>query len=48
LDVARQRVAEFEGFYGELDWPSISRGAWTEDELNRVESDVRAVDMLQG
>lgn len=48
LDVARQRVAEFEGFYGELDWPSISRGAWTEDELNRVESDVRAVDMLKG
>jgi tetratricopeptide (TPR) repeat protein len=47
LDDARQKVAEFERFYGELDWPAIARGAWSEDELDRVEADVRAVGMLR-
>ncbi len=47
IDIARQRVAEFRGFYGELDWPAIVRGAWTEEELDRVEADLKAVGMLK-
>jgi adenylate cyclase len=46
LDLARQRVGEFESYYGELDWPAIARGAWSEEELARVQADVRTVGML--
>jgi TolB-like protein len=46
LDNARVRVNEFEQQFGDLDWPGIERGAWSQEELDLVKSDLQSVGMV--
>ncbi len=46
LEEARERAAEYLSYLGEVDWPAIARGAWSREELGRVEDDLRSIGLL--
>jgi len=46
LDEAREQADEFREQLGELDWPSVQRGAWTERQFELLRADFESVGML--
>jgi len=46
IDEARTIADEFRSSFGKLDWPSIERGAWSQEELDRVHGDMIVAGML--
>jgi len=46
VDVARQRVDEYLEQFGALDWPAVTRAAWSEEQLALVKADVESLGML--
>jgi adenylate cyclase len=46
IEEARASVAEFRSHHGELDWPAIDRGAWSQEQLNRVREDLMTAGMI--
>ncbi len=46
LDEAREQANEFRKQLGELDWPAVQRGAWTEQQLEMVRADFESIGIL--
>ena len=46
VDEARTIADAFRSSFGKLDWPSIERGAWSQEELDRVHGDMIVAGML--
>ena len=46
IDKAHISANEFKSHFGLINWIAIKRGAWTELELNRVEQNLRSVNMI--
>lgn len=46
VDEARTIADAFRSSFGKLDWPSIERGAWSQEELDRVHDDMIVAGML--
>ena len=48
LEEARARAEEFTTLFGEIDWPSFERGAWSQEQLDLVRQDMIVVGLLPG
>jgi hypothetical protein len=46
IDEARASADEYTDTLGEVDWPAIERGAWSQAELDRVRGDLRTVRLI--
>ena len=46
IEEARASAEEYTNTLGELDWPAIERGAWSQEELDRVQGDLRTVGLI--
>lgn len=46
IEEARASAEEYTDTLGELDWPAIERGAWSQEELDRVQGDLRTVGLI--
>ena len=46
IEEARASAEEYTDTLGELDWPAIERGAWSQAELDRVHGDLRTVGLI--
>jgi hypothetical protein len=46
-DEVRAKVDQFHTRLGDLDWPAIERGAWSQEELDQVAADMQSAGMIE-